>query len=96
MRKEIQSLMSGKSLPFMASISEKLDIKASAEYEIEKMKVAKNLIREESEEEDELEEKLHGDQHKLDHNEDGDIDAEDMKTVKKKGANNDHPMKDKK
>lgn len=49
MRKEIQSLMSGKSLPFMSTIAEKLDVKAAAEYEIQKMKVAKTLIKEESE-----------------------------------------------
>ncbi len=143
MRKEIQSLMSGKALSFMASISEKLDIKAAAEYEIEKIKVAKTLIRESSEldeaadkpfhfqvkdkksgktskitisdvnqgaalkraradarytvigvlkEDGSLDEKLHGDQHQMDHNEDGDIDAEDMKNVKKKGPNLDHPL----
>ena len=37
-------------------------------------------------EEDELEEKLHGDQHKLDHNDNNKIDASDMKMVRKKGA----------
>lgn len=94
MRNEIKQLMNGKSLGFMASITEKLNTKSAAEYEIMKMRVAKTLIREQSEED--LEEKLHGDQHKLDHNEDGDIDAEDMKDVKKKGPNNDHPMADKK
>lgn len=41
-----------------------------------------------------LQEKLTGDQAKLDHDEDGDIDAKDMKDVRKKGANNDHPELD--
>ena len=94
MRKEIQSLMSGKALSFMSAITEKLNVKSAAEYEIQKMKVAKTLIREESDEK--LDEKLHGDQHKLDHDEDGDIDAEDLKNVKKKGPNLDHPEKDEK
>ena len=40
----------------------------------------------------EIPEKLHGDQHKLDHNKDMKITAADMKMVRKKGAVKDHPM----
>lgn len=39
-----------------------------------------------------VDEKLHGDQHKLDHNKDMKISASDMKMVRKKGAVKDHPM----
>lgn len=41
-----------------------------------------------------ISEKLHGDQHKLDHNKDMKITASDMKMVRKKGAVKDHPAED--
>jgi hypothetical protein len=39
-----------------------------------------------------LKEELHGDQHKLDHDEDGKITKHDMKKVRKHGPNDDHPL----
>ena len=39
-----------------------------------------------------VDEKLHGDQHKLDHNKDMKITSSDMKMVRKKGAVKNHPM----
>jgi len=41
-----------------------------------------------------ISEKLHGDQHKLDHNKAMKITASDMKMVRKKGAVKDHPAED--
>jgi len=41
-----------------------------------------------------ISEKLHGDQHRLDHNKDMKITASDMKMVRKKGAVKDHPAED--
>jgi hypothetical protein len=53
MRKEIKDLMAGKSLGFMAKVSEMLDVKAASEYEIEKMRVARTIVKEDSENLDE-------------------------------------------
>ena len=82
MKQEIKDLMNGKALGFMSIIEEKLNEKVADALEEMKKTVGKKMLTD----------KLHGDQHKLDHNEDGDIDAEDMKNVRKKGANLDHPM----
>lgn len=87
MKQEIKELMQGKSLNFIAKIQDKLSEKFETAKDEMRIEVGNSMLKE-----DTLDEKLHGKQHKLDHDEDGDIDAKDMKDVRKKGPNDDHPM----
>lgn len=74
MKKEIKELQSGKSLGFMALVSEKLGVKSAAEYEVFKMSVASKMLKEE-----ELSDK----QKKLDVDGDGDIEGDDLADLRK-------------